>query len=477
MLSYQHDESGEWLGLAMQERLLLVKRQDAPESASRLWDALGTDNGAQAVLDELTSGGLFSAPSFALLTWDGELAADAPATLNVIVRGDITVQIDTTEGQESVTGRTISTWAEQALSHVTGFAVSTGAATKEAPSLPLGVGVVRAAQVTTAPITTAQSKAAPKKKAPTKTAPVKTDASVPLPQGASATETAANPAPPTAPVPESPAPVGEETIVSLEPEEPEESAEPAESVESDIGATVVRDSDRHAKSGASPEPNSAVENGPRIDLPTFITGSGPVPATPSAPTPAPTPAASPLPTAPDQTVPTPKRQTPTPPAHGGQTNASSGDHDGMTVMSGDIRKMRDSKKLRPGSESSSASETGASSPAAAPTMYLLLPSGTREPLTQPILVGRSPSVTKVSGGQVPRLVSLGGADQDISRNHVQFQIEGDTVVVTDLHSRNGTLIVLPGKPPQKLRQGEPTSVIVGTVVDLGSGISLTVCED
>jgi hypothetical protein len=57
---------------------------------------------------------------------------------------------------------------------------------------------------------------------------------------------------------------------------------------------------------------------------------------------------------------------------------------------------------------------------------------------------------------------------------VQFAIEGDTVVVTDLHSRNGTMIVLPGKSPQKLRAGEPTSVIPGTVVDLGSGVTLTV---
>jgi hypothetical protein len=36
------------------------------------------------------------------------------------------------------------------------------------------------------------------------------------------------------------------------------------------------------------------------------------------------------------------------------------------------------------------------------------------------------------------------------------------------------MIVLPGKSPQKLRAGEPTSVIPGTVVDLGSGVTLTV---
>jgi hypothetical protein len=146
-----------------------------------------------------------------------------------------------------------------------------------------------------------------------------------------------------------------------------------------------------------------------------------------------------------------------------------GDHDGLTVMSGDIQKLRDSRRVP--------ARAAVVDAAPAPQLSLLLPNGNRELLTQPVLVGRSPSVSKVSGGQVPRLVSLGSADQDISRNHVQFQIEGDTVVVTDLHSRNGTIVVLPGKPPQKLRQGEPTAVIVGTVVDLGGGVTLTVCED
>jgi hypothetical protein len=105
---------------------------------------------------------------------------------------------------------------------------------------------------------------------------------------------------------------------------------------------------------------------------------------------------------------------------------------------------------------------------------LKISGGATEPLTDLALVGRAPSVSKVSGDRVPKLITVGSADQDISRNHVQFAVEGDTVVVTDLHSRNGTLIVLPGKPPMKLRQGEPTSVIVGTVVDLGGGVTMTV---
>ena len=147
-----------------------------------------------------------------------------------------------------------------------------------------------------------------------------------------------------------------------------------------------------------------------------------------------------------------------------------GDHDGHTVLTSDIAKLRAERAAKRGG---SVPQEPASP---VPRVFLVLSGGSREPLTQPILVGRSPSVSQVSGGQLPRLLKVGTPDQDISRTHVRFVLEGGTVVVTDLHSRNGTLVVLPGKEPQKLRAGEPTSVIAGTVVDLGGGITLTVEE-
>ncbi|MET4703834.1 FHA domain-containing protein [Frigoribacterium sp. UYMn621] len=152
------------------------------------------------------------------------------------------------------------------------------------------------------------------------------------------------------------------------------------------------------------------------------------------------------------------------------TTELAGDHDGHTVLTSDIAKLRAERRAARG-----ASTPPPAIPPAA-RVFLALSSGTREPLTQPILVGRSPSVSQVSGGQMPRLLTVGTPDQDISRTHVRFVLEGGTVVVTDLHSRNGTLVVLPGKEPQKLRAGEPTSVITGTVVDLGGGVTLTVEE-
>ena len=143
-------------------------------------------------------------------------------------------------------------------------------------------------------------------------------------------------------------------------------------------------------------------------------------------------------------------------------------HDGETVMTSDVSRRRGKRAPRTAEPPR---------PPVAQQVVLVLPTGVREPLTQPILIGRNPSVSKVSGGQMPRLLTVGTADQDISRNHAQFVLEGGTVVVTDLHSRNGTSVVMPGKSPQKLRAGEPTSVIVGTIVDLGGGIVITVDED
>jgi hypothetical protein len=145
-----------------------------------------------------------------------------------------------------------------------------------------------------------------------------------------------------------------------------------------------------------------------------------------------------------------------------------GDHDGHTIMTPRVGGLRGSKKP--------AAKPPRPQPASS-RFVLSLSTGAREPLTQPILLGRSPSASKVSGGDIPRLVTMGGADQDISRTHAKFALEGDTVVVTDLHSRNGTTVTLPGKSSQKLRGGEPTAVIAGTVVDFGGGLSVTVEEE
>ncbi|MES2171234.1 MAG: FHA domain-containing protein [Actinomycetota bacterium] len=109
-----------------------------------------------------------------------------------------------------------------------------------------------------------------------------------------------------------------------------------------------------------------------------------------------------------------------------------------------------------------------------PTPVLVLPDGSLRPLTVPVIVGREPTVKAVDGKEIPVLVALPG--MELSRSHALFEAVDDTVVVTDLRSQNGTIVVMPGKPPQRLRAGEPTVVVLGTIVDFGGGLALTVEE-
>jgi hypothetical protein len=112
-------------------------------------------------------------------------------------------------------------------------------------------------------------------------------------------------------------------------------------------------------------------------------------------------------------------------------------------------------------------------PRAVPRLTILLPDGSQEPLDPAVVIGRAPNAT--GDGAASRLVRLEG-DGDISRNHARVAVEGGTPVVTDLGSRNGTIVRVPGRPAQKLRAGEPTPVLVGTVIDLGGGIELSIRE-
>lgn len=148
--------------------------------------------------------------------------------------------------------------------------------------------------------------------------------------------------------------------------------------------------------------------------------------------------------------------------------AEAGDEIGdRTVVVADIAALRAQRRAERG-------RTPAAPPA--PRFAIELPSGEREVLDQSIIVGRAPSASRVSGSAVPRLVTITTPNQDISRSHAQISVEGDTVVVTDLHSMNGTLVTVPGRAPQRLREGEPTTVITGTVIDLGDGATLVVRE-
>lgn len=89
------------------------------------------------------------------------------------------------------------------------------------------------------------------------------------------------------------------------------------------------------------------------------------------------------------------------------------------------------------------------------------------PLDVPCFVGRRPSPPRVTRGVQPRLVRVASPHKEVSATHLEVRQLGASVVVTDLKSTNGTIVMVPGRKPRTLRQGESVVVSPGTLVDIG----------
>ena len=88
-------------------------------------------------------------------------------------------------------------------------------------------------------------------------------------------------------------------------------------------------------------------------------------------------------------------------------------------------------------------------------------------LDAPCYVGRNPSAPRVVSGLPPRLIRVPSPLREVSGSHVEVRQLGSTVIVTDLKSTNGSIVMVPGSVPRKLRQGESVVVSPGTLVDIG----------
>ena len=415
-LTYAAAATGGWLALADAERMLAIA-PDGVRIADEAWAAIRSERGFEAVIDLLMRGGFASMPDFVLLEWRG-------GSVRTLLRGPAVLEVTDAAGRHTQDGAGISTWTERTFSAATFIEVSI-VGSEPAPGLtplPLGSG---AAVVAGATITVGDTAHEPS----------------PLPATEAPRAPERVPAPDTAPEPDR-SEVADHTAV------------PDQTIIPDTTATAP-------PAAAETEPDDSTVVRPRR-APAAHPSAAP---TPAAPTPASsTRSAS---TSAASATRSPASGSPTPPPL--ITAPPAGDHDGETLLTSDVQKMR----ARRGAVSSPAPRERES---AASVPVLTLADGSVEPLDQAVIVGRSPSLSKVSGQRMPRLISVGEGDHDISRNHAQFAVEGGTVVVTDLHSRNGTVVVLPGRSPQKLRAGEPTAVIAGTLVDLGGGVTFTVGE-
>lgn len=93
-------------------------------------------------------------------------------------------------------------------------------------------------------------------------------------------------------------------------------------------------------------------------------------------------------------------------------------------------------------------------------------------LDRSAIIGRRPRASRVSGDDVPQLITVPSPQQDISRSHVEVRLEGWHVVATDLGTTNGTTLHRPGHDPVRLRPREGRVLQDGDVLDLGDDVRL-----
>ncbi len=100
-------------------------------------------------------------------------------------------------------------------------------------------------------------------------------------------------------------------------------------------------------------------------------------------------------------------------------------------------------------------------------------------LDLPVLIGRSPRTPRVIAGVEPRLIEVESRDRQVSSTHIQLEQVGDTVVVTDLRSTNGTFVSSREGLKSRLKPGESIVVLPGARVDIGDGniIEITPARD
>lgn len=93
-------------------------------------------------------------------------------------------------------------------------------------------------------------------------------------------------------------------------------------------------------------------------------------------------------------------------------------------------------------------------------------------LDQSLIIGRQPSVSRVQGRGMPKLVQVTSEGGDISRSHVEVRLDGWHVLLCDLRATNGTVLIRAGHPPRRLGEGESAFLLDGDVAQLGDDVFL-----
>ena len=458
---------GEWFAVVTDGSVAILPATTDLGLVADVWTSLRDGARLTEQLQMLLRGGIEALPPFALVSVEG-------GQVHAIVRGAVEVEVESPAGRRTLSAAAVSTWAEEIIADASTVTVRTpglvGSSTES--SLPVLAAVVRAAGVRVelrpSPadavpgpgVVTAVPEPKPALEPEQHVVPEQRIAPVPMP--------VPEPAPVPEPEPE-PAPVPEPAPEPARTPDPEPEPVPADLGDLEYTLLQPTASSLAGWNGSGAHALSAPG-------PAGIGGSGlhraPVPPVPPA-----EPAVQGdvvhvgAPAEPAPVASAPVEPAPTEFMHGGP-GPEAVDHDGMTVLSSDVVALRQQLPAWVGD--------AMPGPLAVPTprtpapAKLLLSSGLVVSLNRPVLLGRAPQVSRVSNSAIPRLVTLASPNQDISRTHAEVRMDGEDVLVTDLRSTNGVLLLRQGAGPQRLHPGEPTAVEPGVVVDLGEGVTFTV---
>lgn len=436
-----------WMLLVRGANVLAIDVEPNDPRTAELWIDLAQDPSPSLVLDRLASGGLARVPSFALLHL-------ADVTWTAIVRGNARVTLRSDASESVVDGGRSATWSELAVDHAHGWEVAVEATEPTVGAvLPLVQGIVRAGWFRWSADDEDDLESTRFREVGGAASPVAAERPTSVPRRSAAV------------------PAEEETQEEAAPDA-EESVPSATAVEtpsrssSDLhdelfGATISR-----SVESAAVRPTAAPEE-PGADDEDSGSDAGTAPTSDSASDPRAGASVDPIgpPDSGEQTM------APFLDPEDADSDGAAGedDHDGLTIALSELG------ALRPEPEDASEPVLHAGAPPSSTAPVLRSFAGEVIVLDRPVVIGRSPTVTTpMPPSELPHLVTVPGPTTDVSRNHVHAAVEGGVVVVVDMHSRNGTLVTLPGRSPVRLRPGEPTPIIPGTIIDLGGGATYVV---
>lgn len=100
-----------------------------------------------------------------------------------------------------------------------------------------------------------------------------------------------------------------------------------------------------------------------------------------------------------------------------------------------------------------------------------LPDGDTVPLDRGVVLGRQPTAPPETVDW-PHLVRVPQDLSYVSRTHLRLELDGWLVLATDLGSRSGTTLRVPGRPPERIRAHQPYVWEPGQVLDLADSFEI-----